>query len=64
MPSLPPVDADATKHIPALCESTRKNCLIPFEKLIANLNGTFSSNVPPVIVDFTLIASELGILLL
>lgn len=63
----PPADADSdsTQHIPSLCESTRKNCLIPFRKLVAKLNGSSSSNVPPVtcivsdaIMYFTLKASE------
>ncbi|XP_007047908.2 PREDICTED: 7-deoxyloganetin glucosyltransferase [Theobroma cacao] len=43
---LPHSDRDATQDIPALCDSTRKNCLAPFLELIAKLNS--SSEVPPV----------------
>ncbi|PPR93285.1 hypothetical protein GOBAR_AA27408 [Gossypium barbadense] len=38
-------DQDATQDIPALCDSTRKNCLAPLLELITKLN---SSDVPPV----------------
>ncbi|XP_052195222.1 linamarin synthase 1-like [Diospyros lotus] len=37
---LPPSDADATQDIPALCESTRKNCLAPFRELLLRLAST------------------------
>ncbi|KAJ4715056.1 Glycosyltransferase [Melia azedarach] len=43
---LPPSDRDATQDVPALCDSTRKNCLAPFLKLIDRLNS--SPEVPPV----------------
>ncbi|KAF9608289.1 hypothetical protein IFM89_008574 [Coptis chinensis] len=64
---LPPSDTDATQDIPALCESTRKNCLVPFRNLINNLNN--SANLPPVscilsdgVMSFTLrVAEELCI---
>ncbi|WRX15028.1 hypothetical protein QQP08_007515 [Theobroma cacao] len=63
---LPPPDIDATQDIPALCDSTSKNCLAPFRQLLAKLN---SSGVPPVtcivsdgVMSFTLkAAEELGI---
>ncbi|XWS41594.1 hypothetical protein CRYUN_Cryun17cG0095300 [Craigia yunnanensis] len=43
---LPYSDHDATQDIPALCDSTRKNCLAPFLEFVAKLNS--SSEVPPV----------------
>ncbi|XP_028088189.1 7-deoxyloganetin glucosyltransferase-like [Camellia sinensis] len=60
---------DATQDVPSLCDSTRKNCLVPFRDLIAKINHTASSKVPPVscivsdgIMSFTvLVAQELGI---
>ncbi|THG19389.1 hypothetical protein TEA_007048 [Camellia sinensis var. sinensis] len=68
---LPPTDnaPDATQDVPSLCDSTRKNCLVPFRDLIAKINHTASSKVPPVscivsdgIMSFTvLVAQELGI---
>ncbi|KAH7520523.1 hypothetical protein FEM48_Zijuj08G0152900 [Ziziphus jujuba var. spinosa] len=42
---LPPSDRDATQYPPAICESTRKNCLAPFKDLLRRLN---KSSVPPV----------------
>ncbi|XP_038888319.1 7-deoxyloganetin glucosyltransferase-like isoform X2 [Benincasa hispida] len=44
-------DANSTQDIPALCQSTSKNCLAPFCELISQLNSMAaspSSNVPPV----------------
>ncbi|CAI9763870.1 unnamed protein product [Fraxinus pennsylvanica] len=66
---LPISDADATQDIPSLCESTTNTCLAPFKDLLARLNDTVSSNVPPVsciisdgVMSFTLeAAEELGI---
>ncbi|KAG5250993.1 UDP-glucuronosyltransferase family protein [Salix suchowensis] len=67
---LPPSSStDATQDIPSLCESTRKSCTVPFKNLIADLNDTSSSVVPPVtcivsdgVMSFTLeAAQELGI---
>ncbi|KAK9286785.1 hypothetical protein L1049_015190 [Liquidambar formosana] len=62
---LPPSDADATQDIPSLCESTSKNCSLPFRNLIHKLNDTSTSNVPPVsciisdgVMTFTLNAAE------
>ncbi|KAA8536446.1 hypothetical protein F0562_028924 [Nyssa sinensis] len=62
---LPPSDADATQDIPSLCESTSKNCLVPFCNLISKLHDSSSSNVPPVTciisdsgMTFTLKAAE------
>ncbi|CAL5385978.1 unnamed protein product [Camellia sinensis] len=60
---------DATQDVPSLCDSTRKNCLVPFRDLIAKINHSASSKVPPVscivsdgIMSFTvLVAQELGI---
>ncbi|KAK2656466.1 hypothetical protein Ddye_009518 [Dipteronia dyeriana] len=43
---LPPSDRDATQDIPALCDSTRKNCLAPFLELLKKLNS--SGEQPPV----------------
>ncbi|KAK9285053.1 hypothetical protein L1049_024237 [Liquidambar formosana] len=43
---LPPSDRDATQDVPALCDSTRKNCLGPFRELLDKLNS--SEDVPPV----------------
>ncbi|XP_073023809.1 7-deoxyloganetin glucosyltransferase-like [Primulina eburnea] len=45
---LPPSDADATQDVPSLCESTTTTCIGPFRDLLAKLNDTDSSNVPPV----------------
>ncbi|KAF9607901.1 hypothetical protein IFM89_003715 [Coptis chinensis] len=64
---LPLSDTDSTQSIPALCESTPKNCLVPFRNLINQLNN--NSNLPPVscilsdgVMSFTMIvAEELGI---
>jgi len=42
---LPP-DWDPTQDIPALCDSTRKNCLASFKELVLKLNST--SEVSPV----------------
>ncbi|OIT32503.1 PREDICTED: 7-deoxyloganetin glucosyltransferase-like [Nicotiana attenuata] len=66
---LPPCDADATQDIPSLCESTTTTCLGPFTDLLAKLNDTNTSNVPPVScivsdgsMSFTLAAAqELGV---
>ncbi|KAL2232630.1 UNVERIFIED_CONTAM: 7-deoxyloganetin glucosyltransferase [Sesamum indicum] len=67
---LPPSDAaDATQDIPSLCQSTTTTCLAPFRDLLAKLNDTGSSNVPPVscivsdgVMSFTVeAAEELGI---
>ncbi|XVF61610.1 hypothetical protein PTKIN_Ptkin08bG0144300 [Pterospermum kingtungense] len=43
---LPPSDRDATQDVPALCDSTRKNCLAPFLELVVKLNS--SPQVPTV----------------
>ncbi|KAL5558966.1 hypothetical protein UlMin_035177 [Ulmus minor] len=64
---LPPSDMDATQDIPALCESTTNNCLVPFKELLSKLNS--SPDVPPVtcivsdgVMSFTLdAAQEFGI---
>ncbi|KAG8386776.1 hypothetical protein BUALT_Bualt03G0184100 [Buddleja alternifolia] len=67
---LPPTpDVDSTQDIPSLCESTTTTCLAPFKNLLAKLNDTASSNVPPVscivsdgVMSFTVeAAEELGI---
>nr|BCB59283.1 UDP-glycosyltransferase [Petunia x hybrida] len=62
---LPPSDADTTQDIPSLCESTTKTCLGPFKDLLAKLNDTYTSNVPPVscivsdgVMSFTLAAAQ------
>ncbi|XP_030463272.2 linamarin synthase 1-like [Syzygium oleosum] len=43
---LPPSDRNATQDPPALCDSTRKNCLGPFKELLARINS--DEVVPPV----------------
>ncbi|KAL2240994.1 UNVERIFIED_CONTAM: Linamarin synthase 2 [Sesamum indicum] len=43
---LPPSVEDATQDVPALCDSTRKNCLGPFRELLSRLSER--ANVPPV----------------
>ncbi|KDP33206.1 hypothetical protein JCGZ_12728 [Jatropha curcas] len=43
---LPPSDKDATQDPAALCDSIRKNCLVPFLELLSKLNS--SSQVPKV----------------
>ncbi|XP_068636696.1 7-deoxyloganetin glucosyltransferase-like [Aristolochia californica] len=60
---LPPSSADVTQDIPALCESTSKNCLAPFRALLGKLNGT--PNLPRIsciisdgCMSFTLDAAE------
>ncbi|KAF5195519.1 Udp-glycosyltransferase 85a2 [Thalictrum thalictroides] len=66
---LPPSNANSTQDIPTLCDSTTKNCLVPFRKLIDELNNTSATNVPPVTcivsdgaMSFTLdVAHELSI---
>lgn len=67
---LPPSTAtNITQDIPSLCQSTSTTCLAPFKKLLARLNDTVSSNVPPVsciitdgLMNFTIdAAEELGI---
>lgn len=66
---LPPSDIDATQDVPSLCASTHNDCLAPFRDLLAKLNDTSSSKVPPVtcivsdgVMSFTLkAAEELGI---
>ncbi|CAN4107958.1 unnamed protein product [Withania somnifera] len=64
---LPPSDHDATQHIPSLCASTSKNCLLPFRNLINKINAM--EGVPPVtcilsdaLTSFTLeVAEEFGV---
>lgn len=62
---LPPSDPDATQDIPMLCKYTPINCDAPFRDLIAKLNDSSVSGVPPVtcivsdgIMAFTLKAAE------
>lgn len=66
---LPPADDDAnsTQDVPSLCDSTRKNCLVPFRELLLKLDQ--DKEVPPVtcivsdgIMSFTLeAAKEIGV---
>ncbi|GFZ09969.1 UDP-glucosyl transferase 85A5 [Actinidia rufa] len=64
---LPPSDANATQHIPSLCESIRKNCISPFLSLLHELNNR--PGLPPVtciisdgFMTFTITAAQqLGI---
>ncbi|KAJ8572513.1 hypothetical protein K7X08_009024 [Anisodus acutangulus] len=67
---LPPIDADATQHIPSLCFSTKENCLDPFKELLIKINNNPSDDdVPPVsciifygIMTFALLAAqEIGV---
>ncbi|PON50348.1 UDP-glucuronosyl/UDP-glucosyltransferase [Trema orientale] len=69
---LPPSDADATQDVPSLCDSTAKNCLVPFRHLVQKLNDAASYDdvvFPPVtcifsdaLMSFTLdVSEELGI---
>ncbi|KAF7803733.1 7-deoxyloganetin glucosyltransferase-like [Senna tora] len=62
----PPTDFNATQPIPFLCESTSKNCLLPFQNLLARLNDSASNGlIPPVtclvsdgIMTFTVEAAQ------
>ncbi|GKU97974.1 hypothetical protein SLEP1_g11038 [Rubroshorea leprosula] len=64
---LPPPQIEGQQDVPALCESTSKNCLVPFRNLLDRLNST--EGCPPIscivsdgIMSFTLdAAKELGI---
>lgn len=67
---LPPLDdLEATQDAFGLCEASRNNFLAPFRELLAKLNDSAASGVPPVtciiadgVCTFTLDASqELGI---
>ena len=63
---LPPSDVDATQDIPALCESTPKNCLAPFRELLGKLNRAAGPPVTCIVSDgcmsWTLdAAEELGV---
>ncbi|KAK8941028.1 UDP-glycosyltransferase 85A2 [Platanthera zijinensis] len=65
---LPNSDDDATQDISRLCDATTKNCLAPFRRLLADLNGccSFAPPVTCIVADggmsFTLdAASELSI---
>ncbi|KAI9120949.1 hypothetical protein K1719_007982 [Acacia pycnantha] len=63
---LPPSDANATQNLPSLCESTAKNRLLPFTKLLVRLHESASNGlVPPVtclisdvVMTFTVKAAE------
>lgn len=61
---LPPTNMDASQSVPALCDSTRKNCFVPFCNLISKLHKN-DSHAPPVtcifsdgIMSFTVKASQ------
>ncbi|KAJ4964715.1 hypothetical protein NE237_016564 [Protea cynaroides] len=64
---LPSSDTDATRDIPALCQSTSTTCLVPFRNLLSKLNA--ADNIPPVTcivsdgaMSFTLqAAKEIGV---
>ncbi|XP_009592743.1 7-deoxyloganetin glucosyltransferase-like [Nicotiana tomentosiformis] len=66
---LPPSDADSTQDIASLSKSLTTTGLVPFKELLAKLNHTSSSNVPPAsciisdgVMSFTLAAAQdLGI---
>ena len=51
---LPSYDGDTTQNIPALCDSTTKNCLAPFKELLLKLNSMAEDQkVPPVTCIFS-----------
>ncbi|CAN0841959.1 7-deoxyloganetin glucosyltransferase [Linum grandiflorum] len=63
---LPPSDQDATQDVAALCESTKRTCLGPFQRLVSKLNEAASPPVTCIVSDcimgFTLqVSKELGI---
>ncbi|KAK6923776.1 hypothetical protein RJ641_009976 [Dillenia turbinata] len=68
---LPDSDTLVNQDVPLLCDSTRKNCLGPFQVLLDKLNSrsSFASGVPPVtcivsdgVMSFAIkAAEELGI---
>ncbi|XP_057470256.1 7-deoxyloganetin glucosyltransferase-like isoform X2 [Actinidia eriantha] len=60
---LPPSDADATQDIPSLCDSVRKNFLVPFRDLLTKLTSTVTCIVSDVTMNvFTVkVAEELCI---
>ena len=43
----PPANDNATQDIPSLLDSTRKNCLLPFQKLLGRLNDSASNGLIP-----------------
>ncbi|XP_028800808.1 7-deoxyloganetin glucosyltransferase-like [Neltuma alba] len=43
----PPANDNVTQDIPSLCESTTKNCLLPFQNLLARLNDSASQELIP-----------------
>lgn len=45
---LPPCDPDSTQNISSLSKSTTTTCLGAFKELLAKLNDTSTSNMPPV----------------
>ncbi|KAK4271265.1 hypothetical protein QN277_019981 [Acacia crassicarpa] len=55
---LPPPANDTTQDLPSIADSTRKNCLLPFQNLLARLNESASNGFfPPVtclVSDFTM----------
>ncbi|KAJ4838190.1 hypothetical protein Tsubulata_018753 [Turnera subulata] len=62
---LPPSDPDATQDLPPLAKSALNFMLQPFQELLAKLNNTASSKVPPVsciisdvIMPFAVTAAE------
>ena len=45
----PPVNDNATQDIPSISDSTSKNCLVPYQNLLARLNdSSFQGLIPPV----------------
>ncbi|KAF5458180.1 hypothetical protein F2P56_022234 [Juglans regia] len=62
---MPPTDLDATQDGRALCESTRKNCAVPFKELVIRLNSArppVSCIVSDGMMGFgSKVAEELGI---
>ncbi|XP_059631960.1 7-deoxyloganetin glucosyltransferase-like [Cornus florida] len=62
---LPSSDSDSTQDSPTIGKSVRENFLAPFRDLLAKLNDSASSNVPPVtsivsdgFMTFTITAAE------
>ncbi|XP_028800824.1 7-deoxyloganetin glucosyltransferase-like [Neltuma alba] len=62
----PPTDDNASQDVSSLCDSTRKNCLLPFQRLLGRLSESASNGlIPPVtclvsdvVMFFTVDAAE------
>jgi hypothetical protein len=47
MPAIDNEDDDVTQDIPTLCKSTTETCLEPFRRLLAEINGSASTEGHP-----------------